>query len=518
MRRVFAVGLAVVATTAMLAVPALAQAPAAPPTPKVTITGFIDTVASYTKNLSVVDLNYDKTGDDEVYARNRLRPDIMAEVGTTKFVLGLEVDYAWGQTGAGDVAGPNRSGASGGADLNTDLGAAGNAIIELKWGYVEFDMPGIPWGTRVRLGAQPWAATYKLATLANGDFAGAHVTATLAPPVKLNFTYGQVEEESTGSRDGFLRGEDFAIITSVEITPFKGLDIRPIYSFFRSEGTTAGASRQGRGGVSNADAFFPLDASESRHTIGVDARWRSGPFSLDPTVFFQFGDREVSPFGGGGGVVEQDRRAWFFDIRGGFQAGPLLLELAGIYTTGNKAQHDIRNGRTDVKFYEPISTDTSFYGAWAEHWALGIDYFNIIYSGAAGLNPGVAIGYDKYGLIRIGSRVSYAVTPAFTLRAAATANWTDEKVDTDGAIAAATGITPAAGAARSGDSRYLGTEVDLGFQWRFAPGVAFDVVGAYTFTGPAMAAAVSTPTSGGARDANNVENITTATARIRFSF
>jgi hypothetical protein len=491
----------------MLAPPALAQAPAAPPTPKVTITGFIDTIASYTKNLSVTDLNYDKTGDSEVYARNRLRPDITAEVGTTKFVVGFEFDYLWGQVGALD-SDRTRGGATG-MDLNTDV----SPILELKWGYVEFNAPGIPWATRVRLGAQPWAATYKLAALANGDFAGAHVTTTIAPPVKLNFTYGQVEEELTGSRDGFVRGEDFAIIASAEITPFKGLDLRPIYSLFFAEGITNGASRQGRGGVSNTAAFFPTTAEERRHTIGFDARWRSGPFSLDPTVFFQWGEREIAP-GGVGAPVDQDRRAWFFDIRGGWQAGPLLVELAAIYTTGNDAKHDVGNGRTDIHFYEPISTDTSYYGAWAEHWALGIDYFNIIYSGAAGLNPGVAIGYDKYGLIRLGSRVSYAVTPAFTLRAAATANWTDEKVDTDGAIAAATGITPVGGGGRGGDHRYLGTEIDLGFQWRFAPGVAFDMVGAYTFAGPAMAAA----TSVGGRDANNVENITTATARVRFSF
>ena len=38
----------------------------------------------------------------------------------------------------------------------------------------------------------------------------------------------------------------------------------------------------------------------------------------------------------------------------------------------------------------------------------------------------------------------------------------------------------------NGDERYLGTEVDLGFQWRFAPGLALDVVGAYTFAGDAL--------------------------------
>jgi hypothetical protein len=486
----------------MLAPDAFAQAPAA----KVTITGLVDNVTSYTKNLSIVDLNVSREGDSEWYARTRVRPDITAELGTTKFVLGLEIDHTWGQTGATDVTAPNRFGTTHSLDLNTDAIPG----IEVKWAYTEFGIPGMPFATRVRLGAQPWAATYKVSSLATGDFGGVHLMSTLAPPVKLNLTYAQVEEESTGPRDGFIRGEDWAMIASVEITPFKGLDIRPIYSYFRGDGITSGASRQGRGGVANSAVFFPGNFIENRHTVGVDARFRGGPFSLDPTVFFQWGDREILT---ATGKEDQDRRAWFVDVRGGFQAGPLLLEAAVIYTTGNDAGDDIAAG-DKVRFYEPISTDTSFYSGWAEHWALGIDYFNILYATAAGLNPGVAIGYDKYGLFRVGARASYAVTPAFTVRAAATGNWTAEKVDTDGAITAAGGVTPV----NSGDSRYLGTEVDLGFQWRLAPGLALDVVGAYTWTGEALESALAVGSNGVIRENDDRGDIKTVTARVRYTF
>ena len=154
-----------------------------------------------------------------------------------------------------------------------------------------------------------------------------------------------------------------------------------------------------------------------------------------------------------------------------------------VYTTGNKAGQDVRNPSTDVRFYQPISTDSSYYGGWAEHFALNIDYFNMLHYSAGGLAPGVGIGYDKYGMMRIGGRVSYNVTPAFTLRGAVAASWTEEKVDTSGTKSAAAGITPGDA---NGDERYLGTEVDLGFQWRFAPGLALDVVGAYTFAGDAL--------------------------------
>src|SRR5207237_4491924 len=115
---------------------------------------------------------------------------------------------------------PQRFGTTAGWALNTDT----ESMIEIKWAYTEFDVPIVPVPTRIRLGAQTFEATYKLATLAQGDFAGAHVTMQLSPSVKFNFTYAQIEEQSTGPLDGFTRGDDFAIITSVEVTPVRGLD------------------------------------------------------------------------------------------------------------------------------------------------------------------------------------------------------------------------------------------------------------------------------------------------------
>ena len=560
MRRVGISLLVLIALVAM-AGPASAQ-------PKVTITGFVDNVMSWDKNMSNADINPARSNDREWYSRTRVRPDITAEVGTTKFVLGLEIDAAWGQVSAQDTnvclnaacpAQPGvqqRGGSNGGWDLNTDT----PGIIEIKWAYTEFDIPIIPVPTRMRVGAQPWEATYKLATLANGDFAGAHLTMQLAPMAKWNFTFAQIEESSTGPTDNFIRGDDFAIVTSVEITPFKGLDIRPIFSYANFIGPTGAAARTGRGGVGTGAANFQVcpgtagpgtgncltadnsSAIENRYTIGVDARWRFGAFSFDPTVFYQFGRRDqtvaFSPFTGATNTL--DRSAWLVDLRGGWQAGPLLLEAAAIYTTGNHAKDRIdRNSNVTIKYYEPISTDTSYFATWAEIWALGIDYFNIIRSNAPGVNPGVAIGYDKYGLIRIGTRASYALTPAFTLRAAVSAQWTAQEVDTTNSVlTAANGLGlcvigtpggptgPASAqqcdrvvAQKDGDSRFLGTEVNLGFQWRFVPNVALDVVGSYMFAGNALTTHLTANSNTGIlTNGRNPQDIMAVTARVRYSW
>ena len=155
-------GVLVLAAFALLSV-----APPVAAQPKVTITGFIDQVTSWTNNLSQSDLNLARTSgtsDREWYARTRVRPDIVAEVGTTKFVLGIEIDYVWGQVSNQDTnvclnaacpaaAGTaQRFGSTAGADLNTDI----QGILEVKWAYTEFNLPIVPVATRVRLGAQPY--------------------------------------------------------------------------------------------------------------------------------------------------------------------------------------------------------------------------------------------------------------------------------------------------------------------------------------------------------------------------
>ena len=70
-----------------------------------------------------------------------------------------------------------------------------------------------------------------------------------------------------------------------------------------------------------------------------------------------------------------------------------------------------------------------------------------------------------------------------------------------------------------GDNRYIGTEVDLGTTWRFAPNTAFDLVGAYLFAGHALDTRVCP--SGSATGNCHKEEAHggwTVAARVRMSF
>jgi hypothetical protein len=529
--------------------------------PKVTIAGLVDNITSYTHNISQTDLNPARNSDHEWYARTRIRPDIIAEVGTTKFVLGVEIDATYGQTANQDtsvclgaacpaaVGTAQRFGTSHGLDLNTDV----QGVIEIKWAYTEFDVPLIPVPTRMRLGAQPFETQYKTAVLATGDFAGVHVKSQLTPMVKTNFTYAQMEESSTGPTDNFIRGDDFAIIASVEVTPFKGLDLRPIFSYANFIGPTSGSSRQNRAGLGNVAAVFPTcpgttgpgtggcvagggvngSAIEDRFTVGLDARWRFGPFSFDPTVFYQFGSRDqVSQIGSltsaPGVMTTLKRDAWYADFRGGWQAGPLLIEAVGIYTSGNTARDRIDLNRSRLKYYEPLDTDGSYFATWSEMMGGGaVDYFNSFRANSASLRPTISIGYDKYGLIVGGLRASYAITPAFTVRAGTHARWTAEEVDTASTVANGTGLTPRCAAAAvdrgtcidQGTASYLGSELVVGFQWRFAPNIALDFAAAYFFVGNALSSHLTTNIATGViRDGRNPQDMQTIATRVRYTW
>jgi hypothetical protein len=496
--------LAVVACVVILlglAPAAYAQAPA----PKVTIVGLFDQVTSAGKN--IYDGDFSRSSESEWYARTRFRPDFIFEVGRTKAVLGLEMDLTYGQCGAndggfpGNTSGGNsgcKSGSNGGLDLNTDVGG----MIEIKWIYTEFDltgkdslMPFIPVATVARVGGQPFAtlANYK-AVYANGDFAGISARTTWAPNLTTAVAYVQVEEEPAGGNRlqrnavNGRRGDDFAVIISPEITVFKGLDIKPLYSYFYAEGTTSGSARRA---VNNAQgAMSPTE--EHRHTVGVDMRWRSGPFSLDPTAYLQFGDRNQR------GAGHAEIWAWFFDVQAGWQLGPLLLEARGVYSTGNDASDDLRNEQ--INYFEPLNTDTGYWAGWSNIQALGVDYFN----GGGGTLNGMStnVGYDRYGRMGFAVRATYSLTPRLAFYGIASPTWTAEKVDTDTTAGTIRGA-PTSG----GDSRYIGTEVDLGTTWRFAPNTVFDLVGAYMFAGSALDTSV-----GDARDG------WTVAARMRLSF
>jgi len=546
-----------------LATPAplvLAQVPA----PKVTITGLFDQVTSMGRNF--YDGNYTRDGDHEWYARTRFRPDFVFAVGRTKAVLGIELDLMYGQGGSNDGGFPGNNsgqncgfrggckfGTGGGLDLNTDVAG----LFEIKWIYTEFDLTGkdsllpfIPLQTVARAGGQPFAtiANYKV-YYANGDFAGLDLYTTFTPEIKNHIAWVDVEDTLAGGdrtankQIRTDRGKDFAIIESLEFTPFKGLDMKPMFSWFHADGVTSVSSRRNAtnrrtsgGSMNGAGAFagIPLAGPaacfgctapgdptmhEERYTVGFDARWRVGGFGLDPTIAYQWGayDTQATRTNGTVGKMRGDKSAWLLDVIASYQFGPLLLEARGIYSTGNKARDNLSLSK---RYYEPLDLDGGYNTGWgAILVGTGVDYFN----GGGGPSQGMAnlVGYDRFGRASLGFRATYSLTPALAFYGIVSPTWTAEKVDTDTTVVLAPQQTFTNRATVDdqswvkGDSRYLGTELELGLTWRFAPNTAFDLQGGYLFAGSGLNTAEVLNGVHTRREANDAY---TLAARVRLAF
>jgi len=602
LRRISVLALALVALVGLL-VPTEVLAQAVAPQPTFSITGIIDSVGTWTQNLSNGDVNFNRNRDHQMYGRTRGRFDIIGEVGQAKGVFGFEIDAYYGQTGFIDsnngpgcntssfgsvTCGATGNGAESSWDLNTDT--QGN--FQIKWVYVEFPLPLVPFATIARLGAQPFAtaANYKLGAYANGDFAGVNLYTTFSSTLKLQLTYVALDENlyGKGSFGPFLnssipgtatlqnkcifnntatgattvasagqctaqsRGDNWAIIVSPEITFMKTLDIKPMFSTVFINGLTTPAARQSRGGVSGNQGgpFAPMNSvnangsagvggadgagtgvHEYRHTIGVDARWRSGPWSVDPTILYQFGTQAkwnqggvASAYGTAGTRQSADIRAWLGDVRASYQWGPVLLSAMTMWTTGQDAKS---NPYKSIKYFQPLDTDSAYLADWGTQiMSLGVDYYQITL-----FSPGSTIGWDKYGRISSGLKASYALTPALTVGGGVTPNWTWSKVDTDAVpVGPNVGLQPnfvcrktGRNCRPEGESNFLGTEWNVALTYSLAPGLVLDWAFGYLQSDSAMAhryvfsqynAGAGTPV----RKDIGVQPQAISTARIRFSF
>jgi len=490
---------------AMLVAPAPPRANAQAPAPKVTISGYIDVKNSAYDNVSFFDSDI-TTRETGWHTSTRGVFTLRGEVGKAKGVLALEIDLDWGQIGATDTVG--RTGTDGATDLDTDT----LVPFEFKSLYVEFPVPQVPFPATLTLGpAQPHRETFQFATLVHTDFPGVRLSLAPAPNVKWDTIYIQAEEALAGARFGFTRGEDWAVISHVTVTPFKGLDVKPIFAYHYIDGPTSVFSRSPTlGGLgptgAAAAAFFPRGQIEERLTAGFDGMWRVGPWYFSPTFFYQWGDRELLQ---GGIKRDQDISAWFLDLRGGWRIGPLLLEAWGAYSTGNEAGDNLGNNAADpsrrratINYYQPVARSSS----WGSGWGLllaanDIDYLFRTFGLAAGAIP-LRHTYERYGVAHLAFRPSYDVTPGLTLQGLVGAAWTAEKVDTNSALVnAGTGSVALQPFDGRGDARYIGTELNARLIYRFAPGLEYTLGGGYAFLGEALEH--GGPAGGAPRDAKN---------------
>ena len=533
MRRVAVLLLAVVALLGILAPPALAQtpapAPAAPPTPKVTINGLVDFATTIHHNWDGLDLT-DGGKDEGWYSRQRGLFTFTGEIGKAKGVMAIELDIHNGftdNTGAtGQANGFGQAGTMGiaaggnttGSDLDTDLAG----VFELKSLYLEVPitgagsmMPFIPFPSIFRGGLQPARGhDYKFGILLSGDIPAATIESTFAPNLRSTVTYVQAREQLDEVRAPGA-AESWAIVASVEVDLFKGFTLKPTYAFADFTSGTGNANL----GLPNTSgmSFNGTNNRVTRHTFGGDIRWVAGGLTFQPTVYFQWGEQECNAtilFAGATACSKQDVdiMTGIADVIVGYRFGPLNLQARGMYTPGNTANQTINNG-DDINYYRPINSGFAYLTGWTDLWTGGIaEYNTALLTGAPGVAMRTSPSYDKYGRMFLAVAADYAITPALTLLGTVSGSWTAEKVDTS-AVLNANGLQPTGANAGGGNANYLGTEMWLNMTYRFAPNVSLDLSGSYLLAGNALDHRRTA--AGQVEDADDVWK---ASARVRVSW
>ena len=509
------------------------------PWPHFSITGVVDTVITGGSN--AFDGNFASASDAGVRARERIRLRLTHEIEPLRLkeFLELQADVHWR-----DVGGL-------GAEGTTRFGFHDDDPLHVRYVYVEFPAPWpppMPYST-LRLGIQLFDATLKPSVLLTDDFAGLWLRSELTDRLTLELSYAalDVADPAVLLRDN--RGADSVVALSLtfEIPHARSgtfARLRPLWAFLAASGLTEDAARcriqcAGLPANKRGGGYFPLGGTEHRHYIALDAelQWEA-EFHFEPTFIYMISTADTAgnaatlaqlcgdkpcPIPPGTRRQQMLARSWLLDVRGGWRCRLLAVncealhvETLAMWTPGDASHHNLfRKNRV----YHPIGVHQNYLLGWNEILAPGsVDYLT-------GIGHGMSenIGLGRYGRIQIGTRVSYTLWRTGYEEAIVSfkgsSAWTDQEVDTDavplpGANTPAYGNVPCAianncrpGNNQRGDARYIGTELSLGFTYRLALGLTFDVVGAYLFAGSALDSATRS-----ARDAQLVAG------RVRFQF
>ncbi|HLC41641.1 MAG TPA: hypothetical protein VJO34_08445 [Methylomirabilota bacterium] len=505
--------LALLGFIGLLAPPAEAQ-------PKVTINGVIQVKGNVADNAGTFDGDYAIETNDH-YWQNSMR-GVLTVTGemspNLKGVFAFEYDVNLGQirdcgvsnlggnpaAAAAGTCSPGRAGISGGSSLGTDV----MGIQELKHAYIDFKVPMAP--ARVKAGLFPVFTTLKLGNLLFGDVPGADVNVTFNDMLSGYFLFVQIEEHLGGGTSaplgaaggGFPRGDDYAMLGSMRITPMKGVTILPLVAYEKISGSTQAATRTMVGAVPNA---------EQRWYFGVDASVKIGNFSIDPTFIYLAGKRDwtttvAAGAAGNGGAAciagitcsDSDIRSFLADLRGSAQFGPLRLQGIFQYVPGNKAADvaasaapsaanggGYSGGGKTVKYFNNIFVDPTQNLGWSSLIHLSDLGDNVGGNGylyaPVGTNMMWQPSYGPWGAMFIAGRADYSVTPALIGRLVVGGRWAAEKVDVS------CGPLVFAACDGTGEERYLGTEVNVGGLYQIYPGLNVDAIFGYLFTGDGFA-------------------------------
>ena len=260
--------------------------------------------------------------------------------------------------------------------------------------------------------------------------------------------------------------------------------------------------------------------------MGFDARYRLGNLSIEPTYIHLLGTRKFCSPGSRIGDVtvgtppgtactsvradEIDFNAFEARLKLLYTLGRWNLGFQAAWISGNEATDDINNQglpgtrRAQVERFTTLSTTAIHrFGEWLE--VLGMQESSVLGDLLNG-SPGDFGGLDRFGLRTLVFRPEYKATDRLVLEGAVGAYWTEEPTACPASLRRAsttdprgftcggplTGASLTPSAQRSpafdftGNSRFLGWEVDVGHRFTIMPGLTWQTRFGWAFLGDAF--------------------------------
>jgi hypothetical protein len=364
-------------------------------------------------------------------------------------------------------------------------------------------VPQLPIGNRWRLGGLPINVTpLHSALLYSMDAGGGDLRLNFSDQVSLLVYYAQLEEDLDRFRGSPKVGEDYITGGTLMLRPISGLDFH-ILGVYNHGQAPFGGSLTGGGGPFNAIDTDSLNVrTESRYYLGFDARWRLGNTTIEPGFIYLLGNRKFTAASAAlTGVKEIDFEAFQAHLIGQHTIGPWLLSAKLVYVSGDEADADLNNrgigNRSNVKGFRYLGVDTShFYGEWFE--LLGKSDVDST-GNRTFLRMGETAHLERFGWIIVGGKAEYKYTDRLVLTGAAGGFWTAEKTGCPAVFRVGSTAGPCTGAGVertgqtnepafnfTGDSRFVGWEVNAGLRYTIMPGLTWSSLLAYADYGSAL--------------------------------
>jgi hypothetical protein len=439
------------------------------------VTGYLDNHVQWKRNTAD---NLDLTNNaDRFIGRTRARLFFnMSVFENTKAVTALEFDQEWGE----------RPTSYAGFDWGND----NREVTELKQMYLDFKIPGAP--VRFQVGGPRFHnSRLKDCMLVCRDSGGIKGFFDLAPQMRLNLYYTQIQELKSAFRSQDKRGEDYLLGTTLETRFAKAhqFNFFVLFAHERGEQFRLQTSRRIGGDLDLAktDLFW----------LGVDGRFRFGNLILEPTFIYSGGKWNYLS------GADSDISAVMVDVRATVKAGAWTFAGKIAYVSGNDANDDLAGGH-DIHFFQMASPD----GVWRGVKGFEILGFNIDTT-SGGLFPGTARGiddngqFDQFGLIHAALFVDYKATKKLQFTGAVGMFSAAKDVGRPARVGAA----PAGfdNFNYTGDDKYLGTEIDVWLSYQIFPRATVNAYVAYAFMGDAYA--LRDPVTGVTHDPEDAADI-----------